>query len=49
MGKRSIWLEPEEEIQQECEIVSSWFQFIEINSDICILKNIKQYLLYRRN
>ncbi len=46
MGKRSIWLEPEEEIQQECEIVSSWFQFIEINSDICILKNIKNNNIY---
>lgn len=46
MGKRSIWLESEEEIQQECEIVSSWFQFIEINSDICILKNIKNNNIY---
>lgn len=46
MGKRSIWLESEEEIQQGCEIVSSWFQFIEINSDICILKNIKNNNIY---
>ena len=29
-----------------CEIVSSWFQFIEINSDICILKNIKNNNIY---